>query len=226
MTSLQLTADRSHKAETDSGISRWNSSLGKRLLDIIVSSIVVVLALPVMLLVAAAVKIGSPGPVFFRQERVGKDRKLFRLIKFRTMFCGGQEGPHLTRRGDSRVTAVGRVLRKWKLDEFPQFLNVLRGDMSLVGPRPDLEKYVATLEAERLQVLSLRPGITGAASLQFRNEEEVLGSVPESDLELFYASQILPQKVDIDLAYAQTATLFHDLATLGRTLALVILTIQ
>jgi lipopolysaccharide/colanic/teichoic acid biosynthesis glycosyltransferase len=224
MTSLQLTADRSHKAETDSGVSSWNSSFGKRLLDIIGSSIVLVLALPVMLLIAAAVKIGSPGPVFFRQERVGKDRKLFTLIKFRTMFCGSQGGPNLTRRGDSRVTAVGRVLRKWKLDEVPQFLNVLRGDMSLVGPRPDLEKYVASLEAERLQVLSLRPGITGAASLQFRNEEEVLGGVPASDLELFYASQILPQKVDIDLAYAQTASLLRDLATLGRTLASVILT--
>jgi lipopolysaccharide/colanic/teichoic acid biosynthesis glycosyltransferase len=205
------------------GVSRWKYSTGKRLLDLAASLFVLLIGLPVTLLIALAVKLDSPGPVFFRQERVGKDRKLFKLIKFRTMVWGYEAGPGLTRRGDSRVTVVGRVLRKWKLDELPQFLNVLRGDMSLVGPRPDLQNYVATLDPERLRVLSLRPGITGAASLQFRNEEEVLGAVPESDLEHFYVSQILPQKVDIDLAYAQTATLLDDLAILGRTLASVFL---
>lgn len=206
--------------------SPWNYSTGKRFLDFAVSLFIFLIGLPLTLSIALAVKLDSRGPVFFRQERVGKDGKLFTLIKFRTMVWGYETGSCLTRRGDSRITVVGRVLRKWKLDELPQFLNVLRGDMSLVGPRPDLEKYIATLEAERLQVLLLRPGITGAASLQFRNEEEVLGAVLESDLEHFYASQVLPKKVDIDLAYAQTATLLRDLSMLGRTLASVILRTQ
>lgn len=212
--------------EPTAGLSPWNYSVGKRALDFAVSFTVLLIGLPLAFLIALAVKLGSAGPVFFRQERVGKDRKLFKLIKFRTMVCSDQPGPGVTRRGDSRVNAVGRVLRKWKLDELPQFLNVFLGDMSLVGPRPDLEKYVAALEVQRTQVLSLRPGITGAASLQFRNEEEVLGGVPEADLERFYSSRILPQKVDIDLAYAQTATPLRDLTILARTLASVISTIR
>lgn len=205
--------------------SRWNYSAGKRLLDIATASLVLLISLPLTVVIAAAVKLNSRGPVLFRQARVGRDGRSFVILKFRTMASREQTeqaGLSLTRKGDSRVTAVGRVLRNWKLDELPQFLNVLCGDMSLVGPRPDLAKYTAVLGAERQQFLSLRPGITGAASLRFRNEEEILAAIPESDLERVYTSQLFPQKVEIDLAYARSASFRSDLGLLCQTFAAVL----
>jgi lipopolysaccharide/colanic/teichoic acid biosynthesis glycosyltransferase len=219
MTSLQLTADRSPMAETDSGVSSWNSSFGKRLLDIIGSSIVLVLASPLMLLVAAAVKISSSGPVFFRQERVGKRGAEFAMLKFRTMYNRPSDGgPGLTRKGDNRVTPIGKLLRKWKLDELPQFLNVLRGQMSLIGPRPDLADFYATLNPARRQILCLKPGITGWATLRFRDEESVLAAVSQEEMVNFYVSDLLPRKVDLDLSYARGATLKGDIGILLQTL--------
>jgi lipopolysaccharide/colanic/teichoic acid biosynthesis glycosyltransferase len=152
---------------------------------------------------------------------MGRDGRLFSIVKLRTMRIGGQ-GPQLTRQGDSRVTGIGRILRKWKLDELPQFFNVLLGHMSLVGPRPDLPQYISMLGAEQVPLLSLRPGITGAASLQFRNEEELLAQVPEDQLEQCYATKILPQKVEIDFAYARAASFSGDIRILLSTLAAVI----
>lgn len=225
MTSLQLTADSSPMAETDSDISGWNSSFGKRLLDIIGSSVVLVLASPLMLLVAAAVQIGSPGPVFFRQERVGKGGAEFEMLKFRTMYHRPAEGgPGLTRKGDNRVTPVGKLLRKWKLDELPQFVNVLRGEMSLIGPRPDLADFYATLNPARRQILRLKPGITGWATVQFRDEESVLAAVPHEKMVNFYISDLMPRKVDLDLSYARGATLKGDIGILLQTLAAILLT--
>jgi lipopolysaccharide/colanic/teichoic acid biosynthesis glycosyltransferase len=220
MISLQLTADSSPMAETDSDISSWNLSFGKRLLDIIGSSIVLALALPLMLLVAAAVKIGSPGPVLFRQERVGKDGAEFEMLKFRTMYhrpAGG--GPGLTRKGDNRVTPVGKLLRKWKLDELPQFLNVLRGQMSLIGPRPDLPDFYVRLDPKRRNILNLKPGITGWATLHFRDEESVLAAVSHEEMLNFYVGDLLPRKVDLDLSYARGATLKSDIGILLQTFA-------
>jgi lipopolysaccharide/colanic/teichoic acid biosynthesis glycosyltransferase len=220
MTSLQLTADSSPMAETDSGVSSWNSSFGKRLLDIFGSSIVLVLASPLMLLVAAAVKIGSSGSVFFRQERVGRGGAEFAMLKFRTMYYRPSDGgPGLTRKGDNRVTPVGKLLRKWKLDELPQFVNVLRGQMSLIGPRPDLADFYATLNPERRQILGLKPGITGWATLQYRDEESVLAALSQEEMVNFYICDLLPRKVDLDLSYARRATLKGDIGILLRTFA-------
>lgn len=220
MTSLQLTADSSPMAETGSGVSNWNSSIGKRLLDIIGSSSVLALASPLMLLIAAAVKIGSPGPVFFRQKRVGKGGAEFEMLKFRTMYHRPTEGgPGLTRKGDNRVTPVGKLLRTWKLDELPQFLNVLSGQMSLIGPRPDLADFYTTLNPARREILRLKPGITGWATLQFRDEESVLAAVPPEEMINFYVSDLLPRKVDLDLSYARGATLKGDIGILLQTFA-------
>jgi lipopolysaccharide/colanic/teichoic acid biosynthesis glycosyltransferase len=135
------------------------------------------------------------------------------------MYChgGNNSGPLVTRSGDSRVTPVGKWLRKWKLDELPQFVNVLTGDMSLVGHRPDMLKYMQTLTGQDRNILYFRPGITSPASLRFRNEEQELAKVPPKDLEQFYISNLLPQKVRMDLDYAEHATFLTDCRILLRT---------
>jgi lipopolysaccharide/colanic/teichoic acid biosynthesis glycosyltransferase len=210
-------------SETDSAVSSWNWSFGKRLLDIIGSGIILALVSPLILLVAAAVKIGSPGPVLFRQERVGKGGAKFEMFKFRTMYhLPSDSGPGLTRKGDNRVTPVGKLLRKWKIDELPQFLNVLRGQMSLIGPRPDLPEFYSTLNPARRQILRLKPGITGWATLHFRDEESVLASVPHEEMVRFYVSDLLPKKVDLDLSYARGATLKGDIGILLQTFAAIL----
>src|SRR5262249_48609121 len=147
----------------DAGLSPWCFSMGKRVFDFVIALLVLLIAWPLMLVVGLAIKISSPGHVFFRQKRVGKDARLFELVKFRSMRVAPERsGPGITREGDSRIFPVGRLLRNWKLDELPQLINVLRGEMSLVGPRPDLPEFCATLAGDERQVLALRPGITGA----------------------------------------------------------------
>ena len=217
------TVCRSYMSETDSAVSSWNQSLGKRLLDITGSGIVLALASPLMVVVAVAVKVSSPGTVLFRQKRVGRGGTEFEILKFRTMYQGPADcGPGLTRKGDNRVTPVGRLLRKWKLDELPQFLNVLRGEMSLIGPRPDLPEFYAKLSPARREVLRLKPGITGWATLHFRDEESVLAGVSPEEMFNFYVSDLLPRKVDLDLSYARHATLLGDIGILARTLAAIL----
>jgi lipopolysaccharide/colanic/teichoic acid biosynthesis glycosyltransferase len=207
-------------SEADSTVSNWNQSLGKRSLDVTGSCIVLTLAAPLMLLVAVAVKVSSPGTVFFHQKRVGRGGAEFEILKFRTMYQNPADGgPGLTRKGDNRVTPVGRWLRKWKIDELPQFLNVLYGKMSLIGPRPDLPEFYAELSPLHREVLCLKPGITGWATLHFRDEESVLAEVSPEELLNFYVNKLLPQKVDLDLAYAREATLLGDIRILARTLA-------
>jgi len=177
-----------------------------------------VLALPLFVLIAVFVKLTSRGPALFRQRRVGQGGREFQLMKFRTMVQSGEHnGPRLTRSGDSRVTGLGRVLRKWKLDELPQLFNLLHGDMSLVGPRPDMAEFLGSLKGSARHVLLLKPGITGSATLQFRNEEELLALVPEEQLREVYVQEVLPQKVKLDLDYASTATFLTDLLMLLKT---------
>ncbi len=198
----------------------WCHSWGKRLFDLVCATILFIFSLPILLLVAILVKTSSPGPVLFRQERSGQDGRRFQVLKFRTMRHASRDpGPGVTRSGDSRITAAGRIIRKWKLDELPQFWNVIRDDMSLVGPRPDLAEYLAALNPNQRQVMGLKPGITGAATLSFRNEELLLAEVPQHEVPVFYCNRILPIKVQIDLEYAQSATFFTDMAILWRTLA-------
>jgi len=191
--------------------SEWSLSNSKRLIDVSTALLVLFLLAIPMLAIAICVRISSKGPALFIQNRVGCGGRLFGIYKFRSMTVDSSAGPGLTRRGDRRVTALGHWLRRFKLDEIPQFYNVLRGEMSLVGPRPKLAIY------ESITNMPYRPGITGAASLAFRREEDILGGIHASQLELFYATEIKPLKARIDLDYMSQATLRSDLRLIGAT---------
>jgi lipopolysaccharide/colanic/teichoic acid biosynthesis glycosyltransferase len=200
--------------------TNWSFSDGKRVFDLLITVPLILLSLPLMVVAAILLKATSPGPVLFRQYRVGRDGRDFVLFKFRTMVHNAASfGPGVTQRADRRIFPAGRWLRKWKLDELPQLFNVVCGNMSLVGPRPDLAQYLATLTEEQRAILRFRPGITGAATLRFRHEENLLAQVPAKDLGSFYTSRILPEKVQMDLEYARHATLRSDLGILFRTVA-------
>src|SRR5271156_503059 len=191
--------------------SLWSLSLAKRCVDLFFAAVALLLFWPLLLVTALLVRYESPGPVIFRQKRVGRHGVLFTIFKFRTMaIADRKEGPSLTRRGDPRVTRIGRFLRRYKLDEFPQLFNVLRGQMSLIGPRPKLPHL-------DVMVMPFRPGLTGAATLVFRREEEMLQDVPDDDLEAYYCSMIKPLKANIDWDYMRQATLMSDLALLFET---------
>lgn len=194
--------------------------MAKRLFDLLISaSLLALFALP-MLLIAAWVKLDSPGPALFRQQRVGKGGRLFTIHKFRSMRANGG-GLGLTVGDDARITRAGHWLRRLKLDELPQLWDVLRGAMSLVGPRPDLPEFVARYpEALRQQVLAVRPGITDPASLAFRDEAALLAAA--SDPEREYLERILPAKLQLSADYARQATLTTDLRLMARTALLLI----
>jgi lipopolysaccharide/colanic/teichoic acid biosynthesis glycosyltransferase len=187
----------------------------KRSIDVAVAGLGLVILLPVLAAIAAAVWFESGRPVLFRQVRIGKDMEPFVLLKFRSMVTD-REGPAITAAGDERTTRVGRFLRETKLDELPQLINVLRGDMSLVGPRPELPEYVALYEESFRRILTIRPGITGSAALAFSDEERYLAGL--EDAEKAYAEEILPQKLALDEAYVSERTLRTDVAILTSTL--------
>lgn len=201
--------------------SAWCFSWGKRLFDATCALLLLLCLLPIMLVIAIALKLFSRGPVLFRQVRCGKRGRGFRVLKFRTMTQTGS-GPSLTRAGDARVTKLGRILRKWKMDEFPQLLNVIKGEMSMVGPRPDLPECFEGAPSDVRSVLSLRPGVTGWASIHFRNEEDLLARAPAERLRDFYINDVLPRKARLDLEYATRATLWSDCGVLLQTLAVVL----
>ena len=194
----------------------------KRAFDIVSALLGLALFGLPMLLVAAWIKLDSAGPVFFRQERVGLHGRRFRIHKFRTMAVDAESrGPQLTIGADARITRVGRVLRANRLDELPQFLDVLAGTMSLVGPRPDVPRYVDLWPpALRERVLSVRPGITDPASLQFRDEATLLARAADPERE--YMDVILPRKLALAADYADHASLWTDLAVIGRSLGVLL----
>jgi lipopolysaccharide/colanic/teichoic acid biosynthesis glycosyltransferase len=196
--------------------------VAKRLFDVLVSALLLVLLAPLGLLLAAAIKLDSPGPVFFRQERVGWRGKPFRIHKFRTMVADAPaQGPALTIGQDPRITRVGAWLRRSKLDELAQLIDVLRGDMSLVGPRPEVPKYVALYPAHlREQVLAVRPGITDPVSLAHADESDELAQA--ADPERHYVEVVMPRKLHAAAAYAQRATLVTDLGVLWQSLMLLL----
>jgi lipopolysaccharide/colanic/teichoic acid biosynthesis glycosyltransferase len=169
-----------------------------------------------MSIIALVIRFTSKGPVLFRQNRVGRDGREFELLKFRTM-THGTGGPGITARGDARITPVGSALRDSKMDELPQLFNVISGDMSLVGPRPDLGEIWTELPADQRKVLTLRPGLTGWATLHFRHEEELLAQIPPQNLRDYYIKTLLPQKVQLDLEYARKASCLNDLLILFRS---------
>ena len=195
----------------------------KRGLDIVAAALGLLLLSPLLLLAAACIKLDSPGPVFFRQVRVGRYGRHFRIFKFRTMTHAEHPvGPQLTVAGDVRITRTGGFLRQYKLDELPQLIDVLRGTMSLVGPRPEVPRYVEHYPpATRERVLSVRPGITDMASLHYRNENDLLTQA--RDPERQYLEVILPSKLQYALEYVDNANVGHDLRVLGLTLSTVFL---
>lgn len=188
----------------------------KRSFDLIFSILALITLSPLLLLTSILIKLTSPGPVFYRAVRVGKDGEPFRLYKFRSMVAdAASKGPGITQQGDPRVTRVGYWLRRFKLDELPQLINVCKGEMSLVGPRPEDARYVALYTPEQRRVLSARPGITSAASVRYRHEERMLNG---SDWETTYLQEVLPQKLAIELEYLQTPSLLTDLKIIYQTL--------
>jgi len=193
-------------------------AIAKRLFDLVVAGPALVLLAPLLLAVALWIRLDSPGPALFRQERVGRHGRVFRIHKFRSMRLDAPStGPALTAHADPRITRVGRMLRRHRLDELPQLIDVLAGDMSLVGPRPEVPRYVAQYpEAMRERVLSVRPGITDPSSLAFLDEATRLAA--SSDPEREYVEEILPAKLAIAADYAERATLATDLRVLFGTL--------
>ena len=190
-------------------------ALAKRGLDLLVSLLLLVLLSPLLLAIAIAIKLDSPGPVFYRGQRVGQHGRRFGLFKFRSMVAdAARRGPGITAAGDPRITRVGRLLRRTKLDELPQLLNVLRGEMSLVGPRPEDPRYVALYTPEQRRILEVRPGITSLASIRYRHEESILA---QGELDDLYVKMVMPAKLAIDLAYLERRTFWRDLGVLLRT---------
>ncbi|ODP39096.1 sugar transferase [Sphingomonas turrisvirgatae] len=193
----------------------------KRAFDIVVSALLLLATAPILLVAAIAVRRSSPGPVIFRQVRIGQHGRPFNIFKFRTMRPATEPGREITVGQDNRITPIGAVLRKWKIDELPQLVNVLRGDMSLVGPRPDVPSYVARYPDElRRRVLSVRPGITDPASIKYRNENDLLAGQP--DPERYYLDVIMPDKLALGAAYATRPTLTGDIRIILATLRTVV----
>jgi lipopolysaccharide/colanic/teichoic acid biosynthesis glycosyltransferase len=188
----------------------------KRCFDIVFSGIGIILLSPALLALSLAIKIDSKGPVFYRQSRVGRNNRDFQILKFRTILVDSDKiGPPLTLQDDPRITKVGRFIRKYRLDEFSQLFNVFAGSMSLVGPRPEVRKYVDAYKPEYMATLLVRPGITAPASIAFKDEGELLrGSKhPEQD----YIEKILPKKMELNLKYIRELSFWGDIRILFNT---------
>jgi len=193
----------------------------KRVFDVVVSFIILLLISPFFLILAAAIKIDSKGPVFYRQIRVGRYNEDFKIFKFRTMVQDADKiGLPLTVGDDPRVTRVGHLIRKLRLDEFSQLLNVLNGTMSLVGPRPEVRKYVDAYTDEYMATLLIRPGITATSSIAFKDEDKILNSADNA--EEVYVEKILPPKMKYNLEYMKNITLLNDIKIMFQTVGAVL----
>jgi lipopolysaccharide/colanic/teichoic acid biosynthesis glycosyltransferase len=191
------------------------SRRGKRIFDAFASATAILLLSPLFIVICFLIKLTSPGPIFFLQQRVGREGRLFRIAKFRSMRMGAEKQPAITAHGDLRITPLGKVLRFLKIDELPQLWNVLNGEMSLVGPRPELPCYVAHYTSRQRRVLTVRPGMTDPASIKYAREEHLLGQ--QAEPERFYLDVILPDKLDLNLQYVERVSLFRDLSLLSKT---------
>jgi lipopolysaccharide/colanic/teichoic acid biosynthesis glycosyltransferase len=187
----------------------------KRAFDVAAASLALVVFAPVFALVAFLIKVGSPGPVFFRQERTGRGGKPFFIYKFRTMVKDAPEfGPDLTGAGDPRITRIGHILRVTKLDELPNLFNVVRGEMSVVGPRPDLPRFMSALTPEQRRVLAFRPGVTGPTQIRYVAEEEFLSPV---NIDENYVDNVFADKIASDLAYVSNWSFREDITLISYT---------
>ncbi len=188
----------------------------KRIFDIVASGCGLLVLSPVFLILAVWIKLDSSGPVFYRQVRVGRGNKDFKLFKFRSMRVGADKKGLITVGGrDPRVTRSGYYIRKYKLDEFPQLINVFLGDMSLVGPRPEVRKYVDMYTQEQMHVLDVRPGITSLASIRYRNENDILAAAENPDQ--CYIEKVMPDKLAIDLEYVENHSFLYDIKLIFMT---------
>jgi lipopolysaccharide/colanic/teichoic acid biosynthesis glycosyltransferase len=193
----------------------------KRIFDLLISAFGLLLLLPFFIIIALFISLDSTGPVFYLQERVGQGGKLFKLFKFRTMRTGADKLTAITvGNRDPRITRLGYYLRKFKVDELPQLINVFLGSMSLVGPRPELKKFVDLYSPEQRRVIEVKPGITDYASIEFRNENELLEG--KSDPIDYYMREIMPVKLNLNLKYIETRSFWVDLKIIAQTIWLII----
>ncbi|WP_287667948.1 sugar transferase [Bacteroides sp.] len=193
----------------------------KRFFDIIASGCGLLVLSPIFFIMAIWIKLDSKGPVFYRQMRVGRHNKDFRIFKFRSMRVGADKGSLVTIGGrDPRITRSGYFIRKYKLDEFPQLINVFKGEMSLVGPRPEVRHYVDYWTSEQMHVLDVRPGITDPASIKFRNENELMEKA--EDPEDYYINVIMQEKIRLYLEYVQNASFWYDIRLVFQTFKVII----
>ncbi|WP_160689407.1 sugar transferase [Clostridium sp. C2-6-12] len=189
----------------------------KRIFDLICSTLGLIVLSPVLIVIAIKIKAGSDGPVFFKQIRVGENGKEFEILKYRTMVVDAEKlGKQITVGNDNRITKIGAFLRKYKLDELPQLINVFKGDMSLVGPRPEVPRYVKLYNVEQKKVLEVKPGITDLASIRYRDENDLLGGVENP--EEFYINTIMPDKLTLNLEYIRKNNIFFDIYIILKTI--------
>jgi len=192
----------------------------KRFFDLILSLMGLLITVPILFLITILIKISSSGPVFYKQVRVGKNNKDFEIFKFRTMHVNADKNGLLTIGGrDPRVTSIGYYLRKFKLDELPQLINVFIGDMSFVGPRPEVRQFVNLYSEIQKKVLNVKPGITDLASIEFRNENEILSK--EEDPKQYYIDYIMPKKLEINLKYINQRNLLKDFVVIIKTIKVI-----
>lgn len=199
---------------TDAMRSSWR--IPKRLFDFTAALVGLIVLAPLLFVLAVAVRVTSPGPALFIQARVGRHGRLFRCAKFRTMRVGADAHGTVTTAGDSRITTIGRFLRRWKLDELPQLWNVLTGRMSFVGPRPDVPGYADRLQGDGRKILDLRPGITGPATLLFRDEERLLARA--RDPQAFNDAVVYPEKLRLNRQYLESGSFWRDLGYIVATI--------
>lgn len=194
----------------------------KRVFDFTASLLGLLILSPILLVTAIFIKIDSRGPIFFKQKRVGKNKKTFEIYKFRTMVTDAEKmGKQITVGNDRRITRIGKVIRKCKLDELPQLINVLKGEMSLVGPRPEVPRYVELYDEYQEQILLVKPGITDYASIKFINENEILGA--SSDPEEEYIKEIMPNKIELNMQYINNFSIFEDIRLILKTILYIVI---
>lgn len=198
-------------------MDKCKNRLSKRTFDFIFSLIGLIVLSPLLIIISIVIKLTSEGPVFFMQKRIGQNEKLFYIYKFRTMVVNAESlGKQITVANDNRITKVGAFLRKYKFDELPQLINVLIGEMSFVGPRPEVQKYVDLYTEEQKEIFKVKPGITDYASIEYRNENDILGEV--EDPEYYYIHTIMPSKINLNKKYIENNNLFIDIKIIIKTI--------